>query len=651
MSLTSGLRRPARRLAPAALGALLLQLAPGGLAAQASDPSPAEEPSRVTLPAVDLGERLLESRRAAQLRAAERIGAFHDFGFTDRVEESGITFVHRVVDDAGRSYKMVHYDHGNGLAVADVDGDDLYDVYFVSQLGRNELWKNLGDGRFRDVTDEAGVGLADRVGVAAAFADVDNDGDPDLYVTTVRMGNVLFQNDGAGRFTDVTETAGLVYSGHSSGAVFFDYDADGWLDLFLANVGTYTVGERGPGGYWVGYQNAFDGHLFSERTEPSILYRNVGGGVFEAVSEEVGLVDPGWSGDAAFVDLSGDRHPDLYVLNMQGDDRYWENVGGERFRDRTAELFPRTPWGSMGIGFFDWNNDGRPDLMLTDMHSDMSRQVGPEAEKLKSEMQWTEPYLAGGDNNIFGNAFYENRGDGKMEEISDLVGAENYWPWGLSVGDLNADGWEDVFIASSMSYPWRYAVNTVLLNDRGTYFRDAEFILGVEPRRGGATKTHWYDLDCSGPDRGHQACEGQEGRIEVWGALGTRSAAIFDLDEDGDLDVVTSEFHARPQVLVSDLAQKREINFLKVRLVGTRSNRDGLGARVTVRAGETAWTQTHDGKSGYLAQSSLPLYFGLGETTEVDAVEVEWPSGTTQRVTGVTVGTPLEIVEPAAADG
>ncbi len=369
------------------------------------------------------------------------------------------------------------------------------------------------------------------------------------------------------------------------------------------------------------------------------------------MSEAAGLVDRGWAGDAAFADLNGDRYPDLYVLNMQGDDHYYENVGGRSFRERSGELFPRTPWGSMGIKFFDWNNDGRVDLMITDMHSDMSKQVGPEAEKLKSDMQWKEPYLAGGDNNIFGNAFFENRGDGVFEEISDRIGAENYWPWGVSVGDLNADGFEDVFVASSMNFPFRYGVNTVLLNNRGQHFLDSEFILGIEPRKGGATKTDWFKLDCSGPDSTHRACKGRSGHVQVRGALGTRSTVIFDLDDDGDLDIVSSEFNAQPQVLVSDLAEKRQIRYLKIRLVGTRSNRDGLGATVRVRVGDTVYARFHDGKSGYLSQSSMPLYVGLDDAQKVDGIEVLWPSGVTQSVEGeIALNSVVEVVEAADSE-
>ena len=217
---------------------------------------------------------------------------------------------------------------------------------------------------------------------------------------------------------------------------------------------------------------------------------------------------------------------------------------------------------------------------------------------------------------------------------------------GPSVGDLNADGWDDIFIASSMNYPHRYGINSVMLNDRGQKFVDAEFILGVEPRRDGRTHTPWFELDCLQEGLGTDLCRGQTGRITVMAPLGSRSSVIFDLDGDGDLDIVTNDFNSAPQMLVSDLAQHRSIHWLKIVLAGTASNRDGLGATVRVRAGGRVYTKFNDGKSGYLSQSVLPLYFGLGDANEVERVEVDWPSGRRQVETPPGVNRVLRIVEP-----
>jgi len=414
----------------------------------------------------------------------------------------------------------------------------------------------------------------------------------------------------------------------------------------VCNVGVYTSDEKGPDGEYAGLNDAFSGHLHPGRFESPVLYRNLGGGVFADVTAAVGLLAEGWCGDASAADLNGDGFPDVYLLNMQGDDHYFENLTGRKFVERTNQLFPKTPWGSMGIKFFDYDEDGRLDLLVTDMHSDMSEDVGPEREKLKSRMRWTQEHLQGGGNNIFGNALYHNLGDGRFEEVSDQMRVENYWPWGVSVADVNADGWDDVFITSGMGYPFRYGVNSMLLNNRGEEFLDAEFLLGIEPRRNGRTHTRWFEVDCSGAAE-VATCAGRSGPITVMSPLSSRSSVVFDLDGDGDLDIVTNELNAEPMVLVSDLAQRRAVRWLGVELVGTRSNRSGVGACVSVFAGSQRHLRCLDGKSGYLSQSALPLYVGLGDEGGVERVEVDWPSGRKQVVTtGIKTGALLRVVEP-----
>ncbi len=619
--------------AAGAAAATVLFLNPSMETASAAQQSPAADTTMRFVPADLRDTPWLERFRNAQVKAAAAVSAFHDFQFTDELSRSGISFRHRIVDDAGKTYKAAHYDHGNGVAIADVDGDGLSDIYFVSQVGGNELWKNVGGGRFQNITAAAGVAVAGKVGVSAAFADIDNDGDADLYVTTVRAGNQLFENDGTGRFRDISATAGVGYVGHSSAAVFFDYNRDGRLDLFLVNVGRYTTNTIAGDGYkyYVAFEDAFAGHLKPERAERSILYRNEGGNRFVDVSKRAGLVDVAWTGDASAVDVNDDGWLDLYLVNMQGDDQYYENVGGTGFVRKSRQVFPRTSWGSMGIKVFDFNNDGRLDIFVTDMHSDMSEPTGPELDKVKSTMKWPESFRGTGKTSIWGNSFFLKEGSSKFREASDALGLENYCPWGPSVGDLNADGYDDAFIAAGMNYPERYMINSVKLNDGGKRFVDAEFVLRVEPRSGGVA-TPFFELDASGKDKGHADAAGATGRVTVWGARGTRSAVIFDLDGDGDLDLVTNEFNAPPMVLVSNLSEKTRLRYLEITLTGTTSNRNGLGAVVKVTAGGTTQTKVLDGNSGYLSHSLYPLYFGLGSADVVDSIEVQWPSGKKQVV-------------------
>jgi enediyne biosynthesis protein E4 len=603
--------------------------------------------------------RTLEQNKRKQAASLQKSSLFHDFQFSDQREATEILFEHRAVEDAAKTWKPAHYDHGCALAVADVDQDGRLDLYFVNQLGGNQLWRNAGGGKFENITERAGVGLAGRISVGASFADVDNDRLPDLYVTTANMGNVLFKNKGNGVFVDNTEASGLVLTAHSSGAVFFDFNRDGWLDLFVVNVGRYTLEEKGPGGFFRAYPDAFKAHLEPARGEQSILYQNLGGGKFKDVSGETGLQHRAWSGDASFGDLNDDGFPDLYVLSMQGDDQFYENDGGLRFVEKTAAYFPKTPWGAMGLKFFDYNLDGRLDLFVTDMHSDMTqvqtaagkKDLSVGFEKRKSEawcsMEWTDEFLQGAANNVFGNAFYRNNGNGSFTEISSEIGAETYWPWGVSVADLNADGFEDVFVTAGMGYPFRYGINSVLLNENGKRFLDAEFALGVEPRQKGRVEKPYFELDCSGADKDHPLCYHKKGTVPVIGSISSRSSAAIDIDDDGDLDIVTNEMNDRPMVLVSNLAAKKKLNYLKVKLVGTGSNRDGLGAIVKVFAGSQSYLRSHDGKSGYLAQSLAPLYFGLGDATRVERIEITWPSGRKQTVSAnVPLGKLLTVIEP-----
>ncbi len=587
-------------------------------------------------------------RKQKQLESRNDFQIFYDFTFTDIQSTSGINFLHRIVDDAGKNYKAVHYDHGNGIAVADINGDDLLDIYLVTQVGPNALYQNLGNGKFKDITDVSGTAVKDVIGVSASFADIDNDGDDDLYVTNVRSPNVLFENLGDGKFKDISKQSGLDFSEHSSAATFFDFDRDGKLDVFVAVVGEYTtnsvaivegtVDEEGIGydaKYYVGHKDAFAGHLHKRRQRMSHLFRNLGNNQFEDVTESTQLMDYGWTGDATAIDLNNDGWQDLYVLSMQGLDQYWENQNGKIFINKTDEYFPNSPWGAMGVKSLDFDNDGLMDLMISDMHSDMSEKIGLEKEKLKANWirkNWSPNFLKVGERGIYGNALFKKSKDGSYKEVSGDLNVENYWPWGISVADLNADSWQDLLLTSSMNYPFRYAPNSLLLNNKGRKFLDAEYIVGIEPRIENKTNKPWFQLDCVEKDKKNPICKKYNNKVIVNGALGTRSSVIFDLDNDGDLDIVTNEFGDVPQVLLSNLlnnaANQAKANYLKIKLIGDSSNKNALGAVVKLTLGDnTKLIQVNDGKSGYLSQSSMPLYFGLGENQSIDNVEVIWPNG------------------------
>jgi hypothetical protein len=277
--------------------------------------SSAAGPTTVRYPTTDIGVSSLGARAKAQRDTASQFKVFYQFQFRDTVTESGINFFNYVVDDAARFHKPVHYDHGTGIAAADVDGDGLEDLYFVNQLTGSQLWKNVGGGRFRNLNSVAGVALADRVGVTASFADTDNDGDQDLFVTTVRGGNVLFENDGRGRFKDISKAAGVDHVGHSSGAVFFDYDNDGLLDMIAVNGHVYPQLDKARLRASAGYR------------QRKLLYRNRGDTTFDEVGPAVGpaIMEERVSRGLAVGDLDDDGRLDVVINDLDGSPQILRN--------------------------------------------------------------------------------------------------------------------------------------------------------------------------------------------------------------------------------------------------------------------------------------------------------------------------------------
>ena len=572
-------------------------------------------------------------------------------GFQERAREAGIAFhMHDLPQEQGEHFRINLYDHGSGLAVGDYDNDGRDDIYFLNQLGPNALYRNAGDGSFVDVTAKAGVALGDRISVGATFADYDNDGWEDLFVTSTRGGNVLWHNRGDGTFQDVTAAAGLAHVGHSQTPVFFDYDNDGYLDLFLTNTAHWTTDVfDSTARYYEGKPDL--GSLLTSPKESNILYHNNGDGTFTDVTDRAGLRGRGWAGDVAVFDYDEDGYLDLFVPSMVGRGQLYRNTGHGTFQDVTARTLGPTPYGAIGCRVFDYDGDGRLDLFVVDMHSDMwmgvdadhvsldvARQVqhrrfltpkgptvneqGPGLVQIQRAMfaRQGEDF----DALLFGNALYHNLGHGRFSENAVAAGLETLWPWGVATGDFDNDGHEDVFIPSGMGYPYYYWPNQLMMNNGDGTFRDRAVTLGIEPPAGGL----YLDERVAGKQA----------------ARSSRSAVVADFDRDGRLEIVTNNFNGPPYYFANRLPRG---NYVEFRLTGTSSNRDAIGAVLRLWVGKTVMVREVSPAGGYLAQSSRVVHFGLGDQGKVDRVVIRWPRGIVQTLDNPAINTLHEVREPA----
>ena len=519
--------------------------------------------------------------------------------FTDVTESAGIRFTHNT---GAFGAKYMPETFGSGALWLDADGDGWQDLLLVNGApwpGRNEaatpaaLYRNDGDGTFTDVTRGSGLDAA-LYGLGGAAADFDNDGHVDVYLTALGP-NRLFRGAGDGTFTDVTEAAGVGDPGFSTAALWFDYDRDGHLDLFVGNYVRWTP-ETDLFCSLTGDAKSYCTPE-SYQGQSGTLYRNRGDSTFEDVTEAAGVRAPSSKAlGAVMLDHDDDGWMDLFVANDTQPDQLFENRGDGTFEDvgvlaGVAFSDAGVARAGMGADAADYDGSGRPDLVIGHFSTEMM-------------------------------ALYHNEGNGLFidEGPRSAIGRATLptLTFGCFFFDFDLDGWPDVFAANG-----HVADDVERVQTRITYAQPPQLF-----RNDG-------------------------GRFEEVDAPGTalavpqvgRGAAYADFDRDGDLDVLVTANGGRPRLLRNDGGNANRM--LRIRTVGTASNRDGVGARIDVTAGgRTRWQRVRTGSS-YLSQSELAVTFGLGARTRADAVEVTWPSGRVDRLGAVPADRTITVEEGA----
>ena len=535
----------------------------------------------------------------------------------------------------------------HGVSVGDFDGDGLDDLYVSQPEGLpNRLFRNKGDGTFEDVTEAAGLAILDRTS-ESLFADVDNDGDQDLILLT-RSGPLLFLNDGKGRFTRDADAFHFKQplQGSLTSAAMADYDRDGFLDLYLCAYGYYIGVSEDKAGPPSPYHDALNG-------SPNVLLRNDGHGRFVEVTDQVGLDQNNdrFSFAPVWGDYDEDGWPDLLVANDFGRKNLYHNEGlvngHPHFKDVAAPAGVEDYGAGMSATFLDYDNDGHLDIYTGNMWTAAGQRVTSEpAFKREAPEETREIYRR----HTRGNSLFKNQGNGSFADVTLQAGAEfGRWAWSSDAFDFDNDGWEDLYIVNGMftrdedepgvdvdSFFWRQVVaKSPLTRKPGTAYDDGWRATNRLLVSNGAQAQHERNVLLR--NNGHGGFDEVSGTAGLDVDQDGRSFAVFDYDQDGDADVILMAPRSSPQLRLfrNDYAGSKDPAHpanaaLTIHLTGTKSNRDAVGARVTVETDQIRATRIVMVGSGFLSQRSKDLLFGLGKSQRIVKVTIAWPSGTVQ---------------------
>ena len=537
----------------------------------------------------------------------------------------------------------------HGVAIGDADGDGLEDLYIAQPSGLpNRLFRARGDGTFEDITDASGAGLLDDT-AQPVFADIDNDGDQDLVLAT-SVQPLLFRNDGRGRFTVVDNafTFERAPQGVLTGVSLADFDRDGFLDAYLCVYSYFFGAGDDKAGTPMPYYDARNG-------PPGVLLRNDGHGRFVDVTRQVGL-DAGndrYHFAAAWADFDEDGWPDLLVANDFGTKNLYRNLGTQggtvKFEDVAAKAGVLDHGAGMSAAFLDYDNDGRLDIYTGNMWSASGQRVTSSASFMPDAPADVRALYQ---RHARGNGLFRNRGDGTFEDTTvPARAAMGRWAWSSDAIDFDSDGWQDLYVANGMltrggddldGYFWRQVVaRSPLTRVKGAPYDEAWRAINQLLIRGSIASRQRNVLLHN---------DGRGAFDEVSGAVGLdleqdgRGFAAIDIDRDGDPDLAVMAARQTPQLRIfrNDHPRRRRI---AMRLVGTRSNRDAIGARVRVETDTLRVTRLVQASSGFLSQHSRELVIGLGDSRTIRSLIIEWPSGERQRFEDVALDARYRLTE------
>ena len=557
--------------------------------------------------------------------------------------ETGIVFRNDIVENKNLNYlKYLYAYNGAGIAIGDINNDGLEDIFFSSNMGQPSLYLNKGDLRFEDITVRSGILSNNGWQTGVSMIDINMDGLLDIYISRsgpnyMPKANLLYINQGNLKFVEQAAAYNLAYNSNTTQTVFFDYDLDGDLDVYMVNH---------PLDFPKRYSDQFENLDAALQTSDRLL-ENLGNGKFSDATIKSGILNRSFGLNASVADLNNDGFPDIYVSSDFGEpDHLYINQGDGSFKDEIQSSTGHISQYAMGTDIADINNDGMMDIMVADMSPADNFRSKMMMGAMQEDKFWNS-VNAGNHYQYMYNTLQLNRGNTLFSEIAMMAGvARTDWSWSPLIADFDNDGMQDIFISNGIK-------RDVLDNDMR--FRVAA---KGNAQPGANVSINLFDVLELYPVQKLRNYifknEGEyrfENKAEDWGMQEksfSNGAAYSDLDNDGDLDLVINNVDEEAFVYRNTTTDNAAAKFLRIQLNGKAQNPKGIGAKVEIETKDSKQFRELSPVRGYLSSSSYTLLFGLGDTEKIDKLKVTWPSGATELQTDLVVNNTILLDEKNA---